>query len=201
VVRILLAEDMLLLRKALVKLLELESDLEVVAELAEGSSVVETALRVRPDVAILDVNLPGLDGLDAAAQLHERLPDCRTIILTSLGGPGNLRRALKAHVSGFLLKDADPGELAHAIRIVAAGRQVFDPELAVATLQIGDNPLTARETEVLGLAARGEDIPDIAQQLFLSTGTVRNYLTTAVTKLNARNRVDAMRIARDAGWL
>lgn len=200
-VRILLAEDMLLLRKALVKLLELESDLEVVAELAEGSSVVETALRVRPDVAILDVNLPGLDGLDAAAQLHERLPDCRTIILTSLGGPGNLRRALKAHVSGFLLKDADPGELAHAIRIVAAGRQVFDPELAVATLQIGDNPLTARETEVLGLAARGEDIPDIAQQLFLSTGTVRNYLTTAVTKLNARNRVDAMRIARDAGWL
>ncbi|MER7909860.1 DNA-binding response regulator [Streptomyces sp. NPDC057217] len=200
-VRILLAEDMLMLRRALVALLELEADLEVVAEVDAGDKVVPRALEVRPDVAVLDIDLPGMDGIRAAGLLHERLPECRTVILTSLGRPGNLMRALQAHASGFLLKDADPSQLAAAIRDVAAGKQVIDPQLAVATLQVGDNPLSPRETEVLRLASEGEDVPEIARRLFLSAGTVRNYLTTSVTKLNARNRMDAVRIARDMGWL
>ncbi|WP_432121698.1 response regulator transcription factor [Streptomyces sp. S1] len=200
-VRILLAEDMLMLRRALVALLELEADLEVVAEVDAGDKVVPRALEVRPDVAVLDIDLPGMDGIRAAGLLHERLPECRTVILTSLGRPGNLMRALQAHASGFLLKDADPSQLAAAIRDVASGKQVIDPQLAVATLQIGDNPLSPRETEVLRLASEGEDVPEIARRLFLSAGTVRNYLTTSVTKLNARNRMDAVRIARDMGWL
>ncbi|KOX18738.1 MULTISPECIES: response regulator transcription factor [unclassified Streptomyces] len=200
-VRILLAEDMLMLRRALVALLELEADLEVVAEVDAGDKVVPRALEVRPDVAVLDIDLPGMDGIRAAGLLHEQMPECRTVILTSLGRPGNLMRALQAHASGFLLKDADPAQLAAAIRDVAAGRQVIDPQLAVATLQIGDNPLSPRETEVLRLASEGEDVPEIARRLFLSAGTVRNYLTTSVTKLNARNRMDAVRIARDMGWL
>ncbi|MFI6982133.1 DNA-binding response regulator [Embleya sp. NPDC050154] len=200
-VRVLLAEDMLMLRRALVSLLELEPDIEVVAEVDCGDLILPVALEVRPEVAVLDIDLPGLDGIRAARLLHERLPECRTVILTSLGRPGNLRRALAAHASGFLLKDADPDQLAAAIRAVAAGEQVIDPQLAVATLQAAENPLSARETEVLRLAAEGVDVPEIARGLFLSAGTVRNYLTTTVTKLNARNRMDAVRIARDSGWL
>ncbi|MFH8620208.1 DNA-binding response regulator [Streptomyces sp. NPDC017979] len=200
-VRILLAEDMLMLRRALVSLLELQPDIEVVAEVGAGDQILPAALAVRPDVAVLDIDLPGIDGIQAAAQLHEQLPQCRTMILTSLGRPGNLRRAIQAHVSGFLLKDADPDELAAAIRSVAAGEQVIDPQLAVATIQAAENPLTARETEVLRLVSEGEDIPEIARRLSLSPGTVRNYLTTSVTKLSARNRMDAVRIARASGWL
>ncbi|MEU9609646.1 response regulator transcription factor [Streptomyces sp. NPDC048057] len=200
-VRILLAEDMLMLRRALVSLLELQPDIEVVAEVGAGDQILPAALAVRPDVAVLDIDLPGIDGIQAAAQLHEQLPQCRTMILTSLGRPGNLRRAIRAHVSGFLLKDADPDELAAAIRAVAAGEQVIDPQLAVATIQAAENPLTARETEVLRLVSEGEDIPEIARRLSLSPGTVRNYLTTSVTKLSARNRMDAVRIARASGWL
>ncbi|MEU5980362.1 response regulator transcription factor [Streptomyces sp. NPDC047315] len=200
-VRILLAEDMLMLRRALVSLLELQPDIEVVAEVGAGDQILPAALAVRPDVAVLDIDLPGIDGIQAAAQLHEQLPQCRTMILTSLGRPGNLRRAIQAHVSGFLLKDADPDELAAAIRAVAAGEQVIDPQLAVATIQAAENPLTARETEVLRLVSEGEDIPEIARRLSLSPGTVRNYLTTSVTKLSARNRMDAVRIARASGWL
>lgn len=190
-----------MLRRALVALLELQEDIEVVAEVDSGDAILPKALEVRPDVAVLDIDLPGMDGIRAAALLHEELPQCRTVILTSLGRPGNLRRALLAHASGFLLKDADPDQLACAIRDVAAGRHVIDPQLAVATLQADEGPLSARETEVLRRAADGEEVSEIARALFLSSGTVRNYLATAVTKLGARNRMDAVRIARESGWM
>ncbi|MCE7082362.1 DNA-binding response regulator [Streptomyces sp. ST2-7A] len=200
-VRILLAEDMLMLRRALVSLFELETGIEVVAETDNGDQVLPLALEHRPDVAVLDIDMPGIDGITAARQLYEELPECRTVILTTLGRPGNLRRALNAGVSGFLIKDTDPDRLAAAIREVAAGGKVVDPGLALAALQVGDSPLSSRETEVLRLAAQGEEAQEIARALFLSPGTVRNYLTTVVTKLSARNRMDAVRIARDSGWL
>ncbi|MCK1822564.1 response regulator transcription factor [Streptomyces sp. XM83C] len=200
-IRILLAEDMQMVRGALVALLNLETDLEVVAEVERGDEIVSTAQRLRPDVAVIDIDLPGVDGLTAATQLRERLPQCRSLILTSLGRPGTLRRALSAQVSGYLLKDAPPKELAVAIRRVAAGHRAIDPQLALAAWGGAESPLTERETEVLRMAAEGAEAPEIAGQLHLSTGTVRNYLTTVVTKLNARNRVDAIRIARESGWL
>ncbi|MFI0738580.1 response regulator transcription factor [Streptomyces sp. NPDC021100] len=200
-IRILLAEDMHMVRGALVALLDLEPDIEVVCQLERGDEIVEAALRHRPDVAVIDIDLPGTDGLTAAAELRERLPECRTLILTNLGRPGTLRRALAAHVSGYLLKDAPPDELAAAIRRVAKGQRSIDPELALAAWGGVESPLTARETEVLCLAAEGAEAGEIASRLHLSAGTVRNYLTTVVTKLNARNRVDAIRIARDSGWL
>ncbi|MER5781791.1 response regulator transcription factor [Streptomyces mobaraensis] len=200
-IRILLAEDMHMVRGALVALLDLEPDIDVVCQLERGDEIVEAALRHRPDVAVIDIDLPGTDGLTAAAELRERLPECRTLILTNLGRPGTLRRALAAHVSGYLLKDAPPDELATAIRRVAAGQRAIDPELALAAWGGAESPLTARETEVLRLAAEGAEAGEIAARLHLSAGTVRNYLTTVVTKLNARNRVDAIRIARDSGWL
>ncbi|WP_282702195.1 response regulator transcription factor [Streptomyces sp. CC219B] len=200
-IRILLAEDMHMVRGALVALLALERDLTVVAEVDRGDRIVPTALECRPDVAIIDVDLPGLDGLSAAAQLSRELPSCRTLILTSLGRPGTLRKALAAQVGGFLLKDAPPDRLADAVRDVRAGKRVIDPQLALAALDNGENPLTPRETEVLRMAADGAEAADIARLLFLSVGTVRNYLTTVVTKLNARNRVDAIRVARENGWL
>lgn len=200
-IRILLAEDMNMVRGALVALLNLESDLDVVAEVERGDEIVDTALKIRPDVAIIDIDLPGLDGLTAAARLRERVPECRTLILTSLGRPGTLRRALSAQVSGYLLKDAPPKQLAEAVRRVAAGQRAIDPQLAVAAWGGTENPLTERENEVLKLAAEGAEAPEIARLLHLTTGTVRNYLTAVVAKLNARNRVDAIRIARESGWL
>ncbi|WP_018531615.1 MULTISPECIES: response regulator transcription factor [unclassified Streptomyces] len=201
VIRILLAEDMHMVRGALVALLGMEDDIEVVAEVDNGSAVLPEALEHKPDVAVLDIDLPGLDGLSAAQSLHERLPGCRTLILTSLGKPGMLRRALKAKVSGFILKDAPPTQLAQAIRRVAAGERVVDPDLAVAAWEEAESPLTERELDVLRMAAKGAEAPEIARELFLSVGTVRNYLTTIATKLNARNRVDAIRIADDRGLL
>ncbi|CBG73327.1 MULTISPECIES: response regulator transcription factor [Streptomyces] len=200
-IRILLAEDMHMVRGALVALLTLEDDLTVVAEVERGDRILPTALECVPDVAVIDVDLPGLDGLSAAAQLAQQLPSCRTLILTSLGRPGTLRKALAAQVGGFLLKDAPPDRLAGAVRDVAAGKRVIDPQLALAAFDNGENPLTPRETEVLRMAADGAEAADIASRLFLSVGTVRNYLTTVVTKLNARNRVDAIRVARESGWL
>ncbi|KND45146.1 MULTISPECIES: response regulator transcription factor [Streptomyces] len=200
-IRILLAEDMHMVRGALVALLTLEDDLTVVAEVERGDRIVPAALECEPDVAVIDVDLPGLDGLSAAAQLARQLPSCRTLILTSLGRPGTLRKALAAQVGGFLLKDAPPDRLADAVRDVAAGKRVIDPQLALAAFDNGENPLTPRETEVLRMAADGAEAADIASRLFLSVGTVRNYLTTVVTKLNARNRVDAIRVARESGWL
>ncbi|GGZ67900.1 response regulator transcription factor [Streptomyces subrutilus] len=200
-IRILLAEDMNMVRGALVALLNLEDDLEVVSELERGDEILAAALDVKPDIAIIDIDLPGLDGLSAAVQIHEHLPECRTLMLTSLGRPGTLRRALAAQVSGYLLKDDSPKELASAIRRVVAGQRVIDSKLALAAWSGLESPLTDRETEVLRMAAQGAEATEIAGELHLSTGTVRNYLTTVVAKLNARNRVDAIRIARDAGWL
>ncbi|WP_190155438.1 response regulator transcription factor [Streptomyces litmocidini] len=200
-IRILLAEDMGMVRGALVALLGLEDDLEVVAQVERGDRILPTALEHRPDVAIIDIGLPGIDGLTAAALLAEELPSCRTLILTSLSRPGVLRRALDAKVAGFLPKDASPQELAEAIRRIAAGHRAIDLQLALAAWDGAESPLTKRELEVLRLTAAGDEAPEIAARLHLSTGTVRNYLTSVVTKLNARNRVDAVRIAHESGWL
>ncbi|MFC5750454.1 response regulator transcription factor [Actinomadura rugatobispora] len=200
-IQVLIAEDMRILRDTLVSLLDLEDDLKVVAELACGADILPAALRHEPDVALIDIDLPGTDGLTAAAELHERLPRCRTLVLTGRGGPGTLRRALAAHVSGFLVKDAPSRELIDAVRRVAAGHRVIDPELALAALEAADNPLSPREAEVLRRHATGASAAEIAAEIHLSYGTVRNYLASAVTKLGARNRVDAARIADEAGWL
>lgn len=197
----LLAEDMHMVRGALVALLNLEPEIEVVAEVASGDQIVPAVKRFKPDVAVIDVDLPVVDGLTASALIRETSPQTAVLILTSLGRPGTLRRALAAKVNGFLLKDAPPAELADAIRAVAAGGRVVNSQLALAAWDDGECPLTDRELAVLRLAAGGADVSDIAGELFLSAGTVRNYLTSAATKLNARNRVDAIRIADDAGWL
>ncbi|MCW2919519.1 MAG: response regulator receiver protein [Actinomycetia bacterium] len=200
-IRVLLAEDVRILREALAGLLALEEDIEVVAEVGSGDVIVATAVLTRPDVAVIDIELPGMDGLSAAAELHERLPECRTLILTGVGRPGTLRRALSAHVAGFMVKDARPTELVEAIRTIARGGRVLDPQLAFAALDVQGSPLTKREAEVLRLTASGAEPPEIAARIGLSYGTVRNYLASAVTKLNARNRVDAIRIATEAGWI
>ena len=200
-IRVLIAEDMHLIRGALVALLSLEPDIEVVAELDRGDMIVDMALRTRPDVAVIDIDLPGLDGLSAADLLRDKLPACRVVILTGLSQPGNLLRALKVHVRGFLLKDAPATQLADAVRRVAAGQRVLDPELVAAAVETGPSPLTDRETEVLRTAEEGLTTEEIAARLHLSPATVRNYLSNAIAKVNARNRLDAIRISRDAGWL
>ena len=200
-IRVLVAEDMHLIRGALVALLQLEDDLEVVAELDRGDQILDTALRTRPDVAVVDIDLPGLDGLTAAAQLHQRLPECRTLVLTGLSQPGHLLRALKVHVRGFIVKDAPAQTLADGIRRVAGGERVIDPELVAAALEIGTTPLTDREADVLRAAETGIPTGQIADRLALSPATVRNYLSNAISKVGGRNRIDAIRIARDAGWL
>jgi two-component system response regulator DesR len=200
-IRILVAEDMRILRDTLVAVLNLEDDMEVVAEVVSGDGIVAEALRCGPDVAVLDIELPVVDGLTAAAELHGALPGCRVLILTGLGRPGHLRQAVAAHVSGFMLKDSPSEELVAAVREVAKGGRVFDPKLAVAALETAVNPLSVREVEVLRAHAEGSSAAEIAGELHLSYGTVRNYLASAVTKLGARNRVDAARIAREAGWL
>jgi two-component system response regulator DesR len=201
VIRVLVAEDEHLIRGALLALIALEDDLEVVAEVDRGDAIVEAAERVRPDVAVLDIGLPGIDGLTAAMTLREELPETRVLILTGLGHPGHLRRALDAHVGGFMRKNAPSEELADAIRRVAKGQRFLDPALVEHALEVGVNPLTARETEVLRAAADGGSTEDIGGALFLSPATVRNYLSNAITKLDARNRIDAIRIARESGWL
>ncbi|MFJ3518462.1 MULTISPECIES: DNA-binding response regulator [unclassified Streptomyces] len=200
-IRILLAEDMHMLRGALAALLNLEADMEVVAEVARGDAVLPAALAHHPTVAVLDLDMPGADGLSAARDLAAALPDCRVLILTALGRPEALRSALAARVGGFMLKDAQPDQLAAAIRSVAAGEHVIDPKLAAAALTARTSPLTPRESDVLRLAAGGAEIEEMADALHLSQGTVRNYLGAAVTKLDARNRLDAVRIAREQGWL
>jgi two-component system response regulator DesR len=201
VIKVLIAEDMHLIRGALVALLSLEEDMEVVAELDRGDGIVAAALAARPDVAVLDIDLPGLDGLAAAGRLREQLPDCRVLILTGLSQPGHLLRALQVHVRGFIVKDAPATTLADGIRRVAAGERVIDPDLVVAALETGVSPLTTRETDVLRAAEDGGATDEIATTLSLSPATVRNYLSNAITKVGARNRIDAIRIARNAGWL
>ena len=200
-IRVLIAEDMHLIRGALVALLSRELDMEVVAELDRGDQVLEAAIRTRPDVAVLDIDLPGMDGLSAAEVLHEQVPNCQILVLTGLSQPSHLLRALKVHVRGFILKDAPAATLAQGVRRVANGERVIDPELLALALETGESPLTPREADVLRAAEEGISTDEIARTLFLSSATVRNYLSNAITKVGGRNRIDAIRIARDAGWL
>ncbi len=200
-VRVLLAEDQAMVRGALSALLSLEDDIEIVAEVSRGDEVLPAALDTLPDVALLDIEMPGGDGLAAAALLHERLPSCLVVILTTFGRSGYLRRAMESGAVGFLLKDAPASQLAEAIRRATTGERVVDPALAAAALSEGDNPLTEREREVLAASEDGATIEDIAASLYLSEGTVRNYLSTAIKKLGTRNRVEAARLAENKGWL
>ncbi|MFC5821042.1 response regulator transcription factor [Nonomuraea harbinensis] len=200
-IRIIIAEDVRILRDTLATVLSLEDDFDVVATVERGDEVAGTAVRVRADVALLDIALPGIDGLTAAARLRELLPVCRVLMLTGMARPGYLRRALTAQVAGFLLKHSPPEELVDAIRKVAAGDRVVDSSLAMRALETMTSPLAEREADVLRMAATGAEPQEIAAALSLSLGTVRNYLTSAVVKLSARNRVDAIRIATDEGWL
>lgn len=199
--RLLLADDQALVRGALAALLGLEPDLEVVAEVGRGDEVVAAALRIRPDVALLDVEMPGLDGIAATAALRAAVPTCRVLVVTTFGRPGYLRRAMAAGASGFVVKDTPARQLADAVRRVAAGLRVVDPTLAAETLVAGDSPLTPREADVLRVARTGGTVADIAGALGLSEGTVRNHLSAAIGKTGARTRAEAVRLADESGWL
>jgi two-component system response regulator DesR len=201
VIRVLVAEDQTMVRGALRALLELEDDLQVVAEVGRGDEVVPAAEEHRPDVALLDIEMPGGDGLEAARELAAAVPECRAVVLTTFGRPGFLRRAMEVGAAGFLVKDAPVSELARAIRAVMAGERVIDRDLAAAALAIGATPLSVREADVLRAAADGATVADIARTLFLSEGTVRNYLSSAIGKTGARTRVEAARVAEEKGWL
>jgi two-component system response regulator DesR len=200
-VRLLLADDQELIRSALAVMLDLEDDFEVVASVGRGDEVVAAAREHRPDVALLDIEMPGIDGLAAAGVLAKEVPACRSLILTTFGRPGYLRRAMESGAFGFVVKDAPPERLADAIRRVAAGERVVDPVLAAATLASGLSPLTARERDVLVAARPGATVAEIAERLFLSEGTVRNYLSSAIAKTGTRNRAEAIRTADQNGWL
>lgn len=200
-IRLLLADDQALVRGALAALLNLEPDLLVVAEVGSGDEVVPAARQHRPDVALLDVEMPGLDGISAAAELTAALPDVRVLMVTTFGRPGYLRRALQAGASGFVVKDAPAAKLADAVRRVRAGLRVVDPDLAMDSMVAGDSPLTERETEVLRAARDGSAVAVIASRVFLSRGTVRNHLSAAIGKTGAANRAEAVRIADENGWL
>ena len=200
-IRVLLAEDQAMVRGALSALLSLEEDIEVIAEVGLGDEVVPVARSVQPDVALLDIEMPGGGGLAAAKALHECLPSCRVVILTTFGRSGYLRRAVESGAAGFLLKDAPADDLPDAIRRVMKGERVVDPEFALVALSEGNNPLTIREREVLSVALTGASLVDIAAHLCLSEGTVRNHLSIAMQKLGARNRMEAARRAEQKGWL
>jgi two-component system, NarL family, response regulator DesR len=200
-IRVLLAEDQAMVRGALAALLALEGDIEIIAEVGRGDEVATVALATKPDVALLDIEMPGCDGITAAAALHSKLPSCRVLILTTFGRPGYLRKAMESGVVGFLLKDAPSAQLATAIRRAMAGERIVDPTLAMAALSEGNNPLTERERDVLAASTGGASISEIASSLSLSEGTVRNYLSVAIQKLNAHNRVEAANIAQQKGWL
>ena len=200
-IRVLLAEDQAMVRGALAALLRLEPDIDVVAEVSEGQEVLPAAAQSHPDVALLDIEMPSGDGLSAAQALRAALPVCRIVILTTFGRSGYLRRAMESGAVGFLLKDAPAEQLAIAIRRVMAGERVVDPDLALSALSDGDNPLTARERDVLNASLDGAGIADIALQLYLSEGTVRNHLSTAIQKLNVHNRMEAAHLAKEKGWL
>jgi two-component system response regulator DesR len=201
VIRLLLADDQALVRGALAALLDLESDLEVVAEVSRGDEAVAAAVENQVDVALLDIEMPGMDGIAATAVLRRALPSCRVLIVTTFGRPGYLRRAVEAGASGFVVKDTPARQLAEAVRRVHAGLRVVDPALAEESLVTGTSPLTARETEVLRAARGGDTVADVAAALYLSEGTVRNHLSAAIGKTGARNRAEAVRLAEDRGWL
>lgn len=200
-IRLLLADDQALVRGALAALLDLESDLEVVAEVGRGDEVVAAALEHRPDVALLDVEMPGLDGIAATAELRMHVPSCRVMIVTTFGRPGYLRRAIDAGADGFVVKDTPARQLADAVRRVDMGLRVVDPTLATETLTEGISPLTAREHEVLRAAAAGGTAARLAAALHLSEGTVRNHLSAAIGKTGTTTRAEAVRVAEERGWL
>ncbi|OLB74025.1 MAG: DNA-binding response regulator [Actinobacteria bacterium 13_2_20CM_2_71_6] len=200
-IRILLADDQHLVRGALAALLALEPDFEVVAQVADGTAAVDAAIRDAPDIALLDIEMPGLDGIAATARIHAEAPGVRVLILTTFGRPGYLRRAMDAGARGFVVKDAPATRLALAVREVHRGGVVVDPELAVASLSSGASPLTERERDVLRAGRDGATVAEIAVALVLSEGTVRNYLSSAIGKTGARNRTEAARTAYERGWL
>ncbi|MFG2675978.1 response regulator transcription factor [Streptomyces sp. DT20] len=200
-IRLLLAEDQSMVREALAALLGLEPDIEVVAQVARGDEVLAAAREHRVDVALLDIEMPGMTGIEAAAELHRELPGVKVVVVTTFGRPGYLRRAMESGADAFLVKDAPASQLAAVVRKVLAGERVIDPTLAAAALADGASPLTDREREVLRTAADGSTNAEIAAVLHLSQGTVRNYLSTAIQKLAARNRAEAVRMAREKGWL
>ena len=200
-IRVLLAEDQAMIREALAALLSFEDDIEVVAQVGRGDEVAITATSTSPDVALLDIEMPGMDGLAAAAELHAKHPDTKIVILTTFGRPGYLRRAMESGVSGFIVKDSPADKLAATIRQVRDGQRVIDPDLAAAALAEGASPLTPRERDVLAASTDGRTIQQIARVVFLSEGTVRNYLSACIQKTGARNRAEASRIASERGWL
>ncbi|MET9531160.1 MULTISPECIES: response regulator transcription factor [unclassified Streptomyces] len=200
-IRVLLADDQALVRGALASMLRLEADIDVVAEAASGAEALEAAARTTPDIALLDVQMPGPDGLTVAAELHRVLPACRVVICTTFGRPGYLARAMSAGAAGFVVKDSPPEQLVEAIRRVHAGLRVVDPALAAESLASGVSPLTDRESDVLRAAADGGTVTDIARSLHLSKGTVRNHLSSAIGKTRARTRAEAVRLAEGNGWL
>ncbi|MFB9930364.1 response regulator [Amycolatopsis halotolerans] len=200
-IRVLLADDQAMVRGALATVLGLEADIEVVSQVGSGDEVVAAAKETAPDVALLDVQMPGMDGLTAAAELKTALPACRVIICTTFGRPGYLARAMAAGAAGFVVKDAPPEQLVEAVRRVHSGLRVVDPALAAESLATGTSPLTARERDVLSAAKDGSTVADIAKSLFLSDGTVRNHLSSAIGKTGARTRAEAVRLSEERGWL
>lgn len=200
-IRVLVADDQALIRGAFASLINLEPDMTVVAQVGRGDEVLPAALAHRPGVALLDVQMPGMDGLAAAAVLAEQVPACRVVILTTFGRPGYLRRAMEAHAAGFMVKDAPPETLLDAIRRVHQGLRVVDPDLAAESLALGESPLTGRERDVLLATADGGTVSQIAGRLFLSEGTVRNHLSSVIGKTGAATRADALRIATERGWI
>jgi two-component system response regulator DesR len=201
VIRVLIADDQALVRGALAAMLGLEHDIEVVAQVGDGAAAVAEAVRTRPDVALLDVQMPGVDGLTAAEQLRDRVPQCRVLVCTTFGRPGYLARAMAAGAAGFVVKDAPPEQLVDAVRRVHSGLRVVDPVLAAESLASGTSPLTPREHEVLRFAADGAPVSEVAARVHLSQGTVRNHLSAAIGKTGARSRADAVRVAELRGWL
>jgi two-component system, NarL family, response regulator DesR len=200
-IRLLLADDQAMVRGALATLLDLEPDMDVVAEVGRGDEIVAAAQAHHPDVALLDVEMPGMDGITATAALKAALPEVKVLVVTTFGRPGFLRRAMQAGANGFVVKDTPARQLADAVRRVQAGLRVVDPVLAADSLASGESPLTVRETEVLRAAQGGGSVADIAKLVHLSEGTVRNHLSSAIGKTMARNRADAVRIADESGWL
>jgi two-component system response regulator DesR len=200
-IRLLLADDQALVRGALAALLDLEPDLSVVAEVGRGDEVVAAAREAEPDVALLDVEMPGMDGIAAAKAVRAAVPACKVLIVTTFGRPGYLRRAMEAGASGFVVKDTPAKQLADAVRRVHSGLRVVDPTLAAETLASGASPLTDRETDVLRAARAGGTVADLAKELHLSEGTVRNHLSAAIGKTGARTRAEAVRLAESNGWL
>lgn len=200
-IRVLLAEDQLMFRTAVRRLLELEGDIEVVAEVGRGDELLTSALATRPDVAVVDIEMPAQDGISAASELRRALPSCRTLILTMYGRPGFIQRAMAGGIAGFVLKDAPVESLAAAIRRCAAGEDVIDAGLAAQALRAGPSPLSPAEREVLAACAEGLPTPELARRLSLSEGTVRNKVSEILAKLGARNRTEAAQIAKENGWL